>query len=78
MVFIKFGGSVITDTKRPQTAKIEEIRRLLRETFEAKDIKNFDLVIGHGSGSFGHAASIRYRINEKGLTNNESVIGFPP
>ncbi|MDE1810736.1 MAG: hypothetical protein KGH66_01710 [Candidatus Micrarchaeota archaeon] len=74
LVFIKIGGSVITDVTKPSTAKNSEIKRLLKEMWEAKQAKDFDLIIGHGSGSFAHVVGKRYRVNE-GLINEESKTG---
>ncbi len=54
MIFIKWGGSLITDKTKPLTPRPDVIRRLsreLKEIFETEPI-----VLGHGSGSFGHFA----------------------
>lgn len=60
-VFLKLGGSLITDKSRPYTPRPEVIRRLAEEVREALDARpDLELVIGHGSGSFGHAAAAPY------------------
>lgn len=74
-VLIKLGGSSITDVQKPLTPKRREISRLLREITEAKRVGNFDVIIGHGSGSFGHAPSKKYKINERGVSDNRGLIG---
>ncbi|HVC57971.1 MAG TPA: isopentenyl phosphate kinase [Candidatus Acidoferrales bacterium] len=74
LILIKIGGSVITDVSRPNTAKNTEIRRLLKEIADAKKAMGFDIIIGHGSGSFAHIVGKRYRVNE-GLVNEESRVG---
>ena len=71
---IKIGGSVITDTTKPQTAKRDEIARLLKEIYDAKERQGFDIVIGHGGGSYPHIPAKKYRVNE-GIVNEESRRG---
>jgi isopentenyl phosphate kinase len=61
LVFVKLGGSVITDKTRPQTARTEVIARLAREVARAlRSRPDLRLVMGHGSGSFGHVTARRY------------------
>jgi len=62
--FIKLGGSVITNTEKPYTAKMGTIRRALNEIKEAKRNKDFNLIIGHGGGSFPHIPAHKYKVNE--------------
>ena len=59
-VLVKLGGSLITDKKRAGVARHAAIRRLARE-FAAltASSKAPRLLVGHGSGSFGHAAAAR-------------------
>ncbi len=60
VVFLKLGGSLITDKERPDTARPEVIRRLAAEIARAQARPGARrLVLGHGSGSFGHAAAAR-------------------
>jgi isopentenyl phosphate kinase len=61
MIFLKLGGSLITDKDRPETARPHVVRRLAEEIAGARE-ENPDLVIllGHGSGSFGHSVATRY------------------
>ncbi len=60
-VFLKLGGSLITDKSSPYTPRPEVIRRLAEEIREALTARpEMELVIGHGSGSFGHAAAASY------------------
>ncbi len=61
LVFVKFGGSVITDKARPETARPEVIDRLAREVAYALESRSdLRLLLGHGSGSFGHVVARRY------------------
>jgi isopentenyl phosphate kinase len=60
-VFLKLGGSLITDKSSPYTPRLEVIRRLAEEVREALEARpDLEMVIGHGSGSFGHAAAAPY------------------
>jgi isopentenyl phosphate kinase len=74
LYMIKIGGGSITDPDKPRTAKRDEIARLLSEIYEAKQKKDFDVIIGHGSGSFGHVTAKEYRVND-GLINENSKKG---
>lgn len=60
VVLTKLGGSLITDKSRPGTARPEVIRRLAEEVATALPRLGSGLVMGHGSGSFGHVAAARY------------------
>jgi isopentenyl phosphate kinase len=74
LYFVKFGGSVITNTKKRSTPKIHEIDRLLKEVDEARTLRGFDVIIGHGSGSFAHVPAKKYKVNE-GLKYSNSMKG---
>ena len=69
VVLLKLGGGLITDKGRPDTARPEVIRRLAGEI--AAPLRGPDaarpaprLILGHGSGSFGHAAAARLGVHE--------------
>lgn len=74
LYFLKIGGSIITDKSRPRVARRAEMRRILREIKEAKRRGNFQLVIGHGGGSFPHTTAKKYKVNE-GLVHSYSEKG---
>ncbi len=58
LVFLKLGGSLITDKARSHTARHDVIQRLATEIGSAlRQTPTLRLVVGHGSGSFGHAAA---------------------
>lgn len=62
IIFLKLGGSLITDKDKPQTAHINVIERIAGEIAEAIQRKDdLHLVIGHGSGSFGHATADQFQ-----------------
>lgn len=71
VVLIKLGGSLITDKARPETPRPEVIARLAREIAGA----SCRLIVGHGSGSFGHVAARRYGIAE-GIHSPDQLPGL--
>lgn len=60
LIFLKLGGSAITDKTREATPRREVIRRAAREIERARSVKpDLKILLGHGSGSFGHYAATR-------------------
>ena len=60
-IFLKLGGSLITDKNSAYTARRKTLARLAGEVHQARDANpDFSLLIGHGSGSFGHWAARPY------------------
>jgi len=74
LTLVKLGGSLITDKRQPYTPRSDVLARLAVEIREALEAAR-PLVIGHGSGSFGHVAAARYRTHE-GLVGPDSVRGW--
>ncbi len=60
ITFLKLGGSLITDKNAPYTARPDVIRRLAEEIYAAWTPQKEPLLIGHGSGSFGHVPAKKY------------------
>ena len=61
LVFLKLGGSLITDKTLEEAARPSVIRRLAVEVAGALTARSgLRLVLGHGSGSFGHVVGKRY------------------
>lgn len=76
MIFLKLGGSLITDKARPETPRRRLLRRLAREIAEALEASpQTRLLVGHGSGSFGHATAARYPVH-LGARTPEDWRGF--
>ncbi len=74
--FLKLGGSLITDKRHPRAAKAEVIARLMDEIRRAReDLPQMQLLIGHGSGSFGHVPAKRYG-TRSGARSAEDWRGF--
>lgn len=61
LTFIKLGGSLITDKRVERSFRQDIMQRLAGEIAAAMALDpSAQLVIGHGSGSFGHFAAKRY------------------
>jgi isopentenyl phosphate kinase len=60
--FLKLGGSLITHKGRESTARPNVISRLASELADIrKSNPNLRLLLGHGSGSFGHVPAKKYK-----------------
>jgi isopentenyl phosphate kinase len=76
LVFLKLGGSVITNKNKPFSARRAVIHRLggeIRRALQARP--DLRLVLGHGSGSFGHVVGERYGVRQ-GVRGVEGWRGF--
>jgi len=61
LVFLKLGGSLITDKTKPYTARLDKLTDLSAQIATALQTRpDLRLVLGHGSGSFGHTAAKKY------------------
>jgi len=61
LAFLKLGGSLITDKTQPYTARLDKLADLASQIKYALQTRpNLILVLGHGSGSFGHTAAKKY------------------
>jgi isopentenyl phosphate kinase len=69
LVFLKLGGSLITDKMKPYTPRLDAMDDLaLQVTTMLHRQPDLRLVIGHGAGSFGHVAASEYKTRD----------GYPP
>ncbi len=59
LTFLKLGGSLITDKDKPYTPRLDKLAELAAQIASART-GGLPLVLGHGSGSFGHAAAKQY------------------
>jgi Predicted archaeal kinase len=57
VVLVKLGGSLLTDKARPYTPRPAVLERLADEVAYVWSFLEGRLVLGHGSGSFGHVAA---------------------
>ena len=64
IVFLKLGGSLITDKAVAETARTDVLARVAGEIAAAlAERPTLRLLLGHGSGSFGHIAAERYGVH---------------
>ena len=76
LVFLKLGGSLITDKNNPRTPRLDVLTRLAEEIADARRQRpQMLLVLGHGSGSYGHIPARRYGTRQ-GVTNAQEWLGF--
>jgi isopentenyl phosphate kinase len=76
VVFLKLGGSLITDKATPRTPRTETLARLMREIANAlAERPDLRLVLGHGSGSFGHVEAKKHG-TRAGVQTTEQWRGF--
>ncbi|MCK5023354.1 MAG: isopentenyl phosphate kinase family protein [Candidatus Aenigmarchaeota archaeon] len=74
-IFVKLGGSLITDKSKPYTVREDVVKRLAREIHEARVEGNIKLLVGHGGGSFPHVSAQKYETH-RGAINDKSWEGF--
>jgi isopentenyl phosphate kinase len=60
LLMVKLGGSLITDKRGEAKARVDVIERLAGELAAARAAMTEDVLLGHGSGSFGHLAAARH------------------
>ena len=72
MIYVKLGGSLITDKRHTETPRLEVLARLAAEIQAARtDRPDLQVVLGHGSGSFGHVAAARHGTREGAATPSQ-------
>lgn len=76
ITLIKLGGSVITNKDIPMSMKNGFLASLVKQVKRAMtEASGKQLIVGHGSGSFGHVPASKYE-TIKGFVNEESVLGM--
>ncbi len=76
LIFLKLGGSLITDKTRPRTVRRAVLARLSAEIAEARrQSPGLPLLIGHGSGSFGHITARKHGTRQ-GVHTPAAWLGF--
>lgn len=76
LIFLKLGGSLITDKNQPHTPRIDVIHRLAEEIAASfRENPAIQCVIGHGSGSFGHHEGEKYG-TRYGVRTTAQWLGF--
>jgi len=75
-ILIKLGGSLITDKTKAKTFRRESVGIIARQVLRLRDLdQGMRIVIGHGSGSFGHFEARKYRTVE-GVHTSQQRQGF--
>src|SRR3954469_25094761 len=75
-IFVKLGGSLLTDKRAKEQARHEVIHRLAREIQRARlEQPELRIVLGNGAGSFGHLYASHYGTRH-GVANAEQWFGF--
>src|SRR5215216_6614844 len=65
LVFLKLGGSLITDKTKPYMPLLDVMDNLASQIATTLQTQpNLRLVIGHGAGSFGHVAASEYKTRD--------------
>ena len=76
LTFLKLGGSLLTDKTKRESLRADVLARLAAEIAAARRVSpDLKLVLGHGSGSFGHTAAARHG-TRAGVSGPEQWLGF--
>src|SRR5215204_7682578 len=75
-IFVKLGGSLLTDKREFQAARLDVLQRLAQEIQRARiEQPDLQIVLGHGSGSFGHMYASTHG-TRSGVVSAEQWFGF--
>lgn len=76
IVLLKLGGSLITDKDKPFTPRLDKLADLAQEIKTVLDsYPELLLILGHGSGSFGHVVAKQHGTRD-GVHTREQWMGF--
>ena len=76
LFFLKLGGSLITEKDKPYSARETILQQIAEEITNAIiSFPDLKLLIGHGSGSFGHVSAKKYKTRD-GVNTTEEWKGF--
>ena len=76
LVFVKLGGSLITEKNAPYTINYQVLTRIVKELKEAIDNDHhLQLLLGHGGGSFPHPVAQSFKTSQ-GFIQDTSIRGF--
>jgi isopentenyl phosphate kinase len=76
LTFLKLGGSLITNKSIPETPRLDALQNIAQEIKHALNAQpELRLVIGHGSGSYGHVAATQYQTH-RGVETPDQWRGF--
>jgi len=76
LLFLKLGGSLITDKNQISSPRMDIIKQIAREiSDQSSQTPHINLLIGHGSGSFGHVPGKKYNTRQ-GVSSSSDWKGF--
>ncbi len=76
LIFLKLGGSLLTDKTGVEALRADVLKRLAVEIKEARDeLPQQGLILGHGSGSYGHVAAAQFG-TRAGVDSPQEWMGF--
>ena len=76
LIFLKLGGSLITDKTGVESVRHDVLTRLCHEIAAVRQSNpDLKLLLGHGSGSFGHVAAAKYG-TRRGVSTSTEWAGF--
>lgn len=77
IVLIKIGGSLITDKTKPFSLEEENLDVIVDEVAYLFGKADFKMILGHGSGSFGHTVAAKYQTqNGVDVEDGSKVLGM--
>ena len=65
LLIIKLGGAAITDKRKLETPKLEQLQKVAAEIARCRERREWDVALVHGAGSFGHQWVKEYRLQER-------------
>lgn len=76
LLIIKLGGSVITDkNKQVPTPRLNVIKNLAKQLKEIYSKDKYQIILVHGTGSFGHPIAKKYKV-ELDIVTEKQKLGF--
>jgi isopentenyl phosphate kinase len=76
LLFLKLGGSLLTDKTEKEALRRDTLARIAAEIASARAAQpDLALVLGHGSGSFGHVAAAKHNTRH-GVHSPAEWLGF--
>ncbi|MFN3491781.1 MAG: isopentenyl phosphate kinase [Anaerolineales bacterium] len=76
IILLKLGGSLITDKDTAYTPRLDKLKELAAEIKTVLDLNpTWSLILGHGSGSFGHVPAKKHG-TRNGVQTAEQWYGF--
>lgn len=73
LIFVKIGGGLLTDKSKPYTLNDQFIEKI-PSLFPSSILKEFDLIVGNGAGSFGHYEASQHNFSDH-ISNESQLLG---